>query len=432
MAISISRLRARLRPRKTNAPRGNTDRLDVVLPRNWPGADGAITYRWAARGGAVQSGRIRDLGGLPKGATNSFTQVWTPAADTLLTRATLPTRSRRKIMQALPYALEEQLLGEPETQHFAYVAENDGSLAVAVTARERVQAWSDALTRSGVRPAALSPAMLLVPWALDNWSLAFHDDEILVRTGHAAGIVCPATAGDPPAMLAAAMREAVAAKHAPEALIVFQPPGGFSAEKWGAALGVPVRIERASPWDKRVESDAPINLLQGQFAPSGERQMALRPYLPAAIMLVLWFAGNTVIDTIGWWRLHRQQRQYTGEMTSILMAAFPDTKVVLDPAAQMQRNMEALQAHQGTDMVPLLAILAPALGDGGAKLHHLRYSDKAVTVDLTLASAAALESIKQRLANAGLRVDVVSTTPRGGELDGRLHVEPAAPAPAPD
>jgi general secretion pathway protein L len=389
-------------------------------------------FRWTPRGDAPQPGRITDLSELPNGASRAFTQVWTPAADTLLTHATLPTRSRRKIMQALPYALEEQLLGEPELQHFAYVAEADGTLAVAVTARERIQTWTDALARSGIRPGAMSPATLMVPWAIDSWSLAFNEDEILVRSGEVSGFVCPAGAANPPAMLAAAVREAAEANRAPETLIVFQAPADFSADTWSGALGVPVRIERASLWDKRVESQAPINLLQGQFAPSGEQRTALRPYLPAVVMLVLWFAGNVVFDTIDWWRLHRQHQQYASEMNSILLTAFPDTKTVLDPAMQMQRNMEALQSRQGTGLVPLLAKLAPALvGEGGVKLRQLRYNDRAVTVDVTLASAAALESVKQRLSNTGLRVEVVSTTPRAKELDGRLRIEPAVPAAAP-
>ena len=77
--------------------------------------------------------------------------VWTPAAESLLLRAQLPTRSAAKIAQALPFALEDQLIDPPEQLHFAFAREADGALAVAVTARERMEAWLAALQAAGSR-----------------------------------------------------------------------------------------------------------------------------------------------------------------------------------------------------------------------------------------------------------------------------------------
>src|SRR2546427_1813421 len=110
------------------------DRLELWLPRNWPAEDSQLRRRHIAAGGAVRQGVQRGLEGL---APAEEIIVWTPAAETLFLRARLPTRSAAKIVQALPFALEEQLIDPPERLHFAFAHEADGALAVAVTRRER-------------------------------------------------------------------------------------------------------------------------------------------------------------------------------------------------------------------------------------------------------------------------------------------------------
>ena len=187
--------------------RTSGERLDLVLPRGWPDSGSPVFWRWRKGNGTPQSGLATDLQQLPDNARRSAAHVWTPAADTMLTSVSLPTRARRKIMQALPYALEDRLLGDPDSLHFAYRSESDGSLSVAITARDRLRVWMEALTKAGIQPAALCPATLMVPWPLDCWSLAFGEDEVLVRTGSASGFVAPLSKETPPPLLVAALRD---------------------------------------------------------------------------------------------------------------------------------------------------------------------------------------------------------------------------------
>src|SRR6267143_6187059 len=125
------------------------DRLELWLPRNWPAEDSELRWRRVAPGGAVREGSQRGLEGL---APAEDIIVWTPAAETLLLRARLPTRSSVKIAQALPYALEEQLIEPPESLHFAFAQETDGALAMAMTRRERMENWLAALATAGLAP----------------------------------------------------------------------------------------------------------------------------------------------------------------------------------------------------------------------------------------------------------------------------------------
>ena len=441
------------------ATRATGDRLDLVLPRGWPDSGSPVFWRWRRRGDTPQSGQVTDLRQVPEAARGAHACVWTPAGDTVLISATLPTRSPRKIVQALPFALEDRLLGDPETLHFAYRVESDGSLSVAVTARDRLRRWEDALAQAGIKPVTLCPATLLVPWALDCWSLAFAEDEVLVRTGNASGFVtplslrpdsgqaqtAPPTAMDggtevttgavlPPPLLAAALEDAARVQKTPDYLVVFNAPLDFPAESWGAQLKVPVRIEQASVWDKQDDPSAPLNLLQGQFEQKGQISDSLRPYFPAAVMLLIWMLGNIGIDLSDWWKLRRQHQEYTREMTSLLLTSFPETKTVLDPAAQMQRSIDALLARSGKqdrDLLPMLAKTATALrADPRVRLRGLRYAEHSLTLELSWPAAGTPDAVKAALEAGGLRTEMQALTPRAGEVDGRLRLQPAAVRPA--
>src|SRR3979409_1967692 len=134
------------------------ERLELWLPRNWPAEDSEMRWRRIAADGGGREGRHAGRGWRPLAAAGAFRQgvqrgleglapaeeiiVWTPAAETLFLRARLPTRSTAKIVQALPFALEEQLIDPPERLHFAFAHEADGALAVAGTRRERMEGWA--------------------------------------------------------------------------------------------------------------------------------------------------------------------------------------------------------------------------------------------------------------------------------------------------
>ena len=467
-----------------SAARATGDRLDLVLPRGWPESGSPVFWRWCRRGDKPQSGQVTDLRQVPEAVRGARACVWTPAGDTVLTSATLPTRSPRKITQALPFALEDRLLGDPESLHFAYRVESDGSLSVAVTARERLRRWEDALAQAGIKPVALCPATLLVPWALDCWSLAFAEGEVLVRTGSASGFVAPlslrpgsgqaqtlpptamdgGSAGNagavfrptamdggsagrkaiptginveadlPPPLLAAALEDAARVQKTPEYLVVFNAPSDFPAESWSAQLQVPVRVEQASVWDKQEDPSAPLNLLQGQFEQKGQISGTLRPYFPAAVMLLIWMLGNIGFDLGDWWKLRRQHQEYTREMTNLLMTSFPETKTVLDPAAQMQRSIDALLARSGKqerDLLPMLSKTATALrADPRVRLRGLRYADHSLTLEISWPATGSPDAVKTALEAGGLRTEMLSLTPRAGEVDGRLRLKPVAAQPA--
>jgi len=394
------------------------DRLELWLPRNWPAEDSELRWRRVAPAGAVREGSQRGLEGL---APAEDIIVWTPAAETLLLRARLPTRSSAKIVQALPYALEEQLIEPPESLHFAFAHEADGALAVAVTRRERMESWLAALAAAGLAPTRLAPVTLSLPLAEGAWTLSFVDGEIVLRSGVRAGLGGPAELR-PPAWLHAALAEARSESGAPERILLVDAPADLDSAAWREGLGLP--LEAMRPGEAAVP-DAPLDLLQQHYAPRARMAALKRAYVPAAALLAAWLLATLAFDAIEWARLSRAAGAAEEEMRTLLMKSFPETRAILDPAEQMRRGLEDLGARSGIaapgDMLSLLARAAPAIErESRLRVQGVEYADRALTIRL-VASEADAESLARTLRARSLDVDVQRA---GGES--RLRVRAAA------
>lgn len=394
------------------------DRLELWLPRNWPAEDSELRWRRVAAGGAAQ-GAQRGLEGL---APAEQIIVWTPAAETLLLRARLPTRSAAKIVQALPFALEEQLIEPPERLHFAFAREADGALAVAVTQRERMDSWLAALAAAGLAPTHLAPVTLSVPLADRAWTLAFIDGESVLRSGARAGLGGPAEP-QPPAWLHAALAEARTESSAPERILLVDAPADLDSTAWREALGLPV--EAMQPGEGAVPADS-LDLLQQHYAPRGRMAALRRAYIPAAALLAAWLIATLAFDAIEWARLSRAASLAEEEMRALLVKSFPETRAILDPAEQMRRGLEDLGARSGIpapgDMLFLLARAAPVIErESRVRVQGIEYAERALIVRLA-ASEADAESLARTLRERSLEVEVQRA---GGEA--RLRVRSGAP-----
>jgi general secretion pathway protein L len=425
----INRGGKRAKPRPAGGP--TSERLQIVLPSGWPESGTALTWYMYSRDGKVTQGQAAGAAELPAPARAPGVHVWTPANETLLTHTRLPTRSRAQIVKALPFALEDQLLEDPEKQHFAYCRESDGRLAVAITARTRMQAWVAALRAAGIKPASFAPAILALPHVPPSWSVGFEGHNILVRTGRESGFACPALLPAPPDMLTAAIREAEHEQRAPQALLVFGPPPGFSRSAWKATLDITIE-KHEEGWREAAGGVLPqLNLLQGEFAATGQRRGDLGPYRFAAVMLALFTLGAVTVDVIEWWQLRQAYQNHQGQMLTLLRETFPEIKSVLDPAKQMQRQLEQLQATRGAsgaaDLLPLLDRTAPAIAmNPQVRLRALNYNDKGLILDLQLPNPPALEALRSALQGAYLQTEVLTSDNSAGMVQSRLRVQALA------
>lgn len=401
--------------------------LELCLPRHWPDCDTEIKWCLRANDEIKDSGETNDLTKLADIRKNARVVAWIPASETLLTTATVPTKNRNKILRALPYALEDQLIGEPEAQHYIYYPTSNHVLDVAVISRQAIERWLKLLVDAGLAPTLLAPANLGLPLHDNAWTLLHTDTEVWVRTNQFSGFVVPANKDLSVPVLSAALKESDSKECMPEKLVVINAEERFEPDKFSDIAKLDIEEKNCSIWDALNPANCQLNLLQGDFTPAKEANPAITRLRPAFIMLALWVIASTSANIWEWVSLNRAHEQTRSEMIRLFKQTFPEAKTIVDPALQMKRKMEELQSGSGAfasnDFLVLLSAATPAMqGTPTNKLRSLKYDDSGLVLSVGLPDYQSMESLKNRLEAVDLAVEVLSANSGSSGVESRLRL----------
>lgn len=365
-----------------------------------------------AQGRIVHQGES-PLSAIPKSGN---VQVVVPASRVLLAQVRVPTRNRRKMLQLLPYAVEEKLMYDPDAIHVAAGPQLlNGETVVALIDKGWMKRVLSVLQSNGLSPCQMLPETLLPAVSPGKWTVVWNGREGFVRKDSVSGSSLdggnPET---PPLGLMLAVKEAASKGNAPQKISLQLTKGAEmpSLESWASKLDVVVSLEPVWEWYSATDKlDKGINLLQGDFAPAGFNSDWLTKYkLPlilAGLILLLQFGGGV----IEWFILDYQKHQLENQIQQAFRQAFPEAKVIVDAPLQMQRNLAELRHGKGlsdpADFLPMLAKVAPLISQlGMVTAQDLQYDNGILKISLQLKASQTAEQIRNRFQNAGVKMEV--------------------------
>lgn len=353
--------------------------------------------------------------------------VFVPAEDVLLTEAKIGARNRAQLLQAIPFAVEDSLLGAVEDQHFA-AAEADGdAVGVAVVAKARLREWIARLAEAGARADVLVPESFGVPLADGRAAALVDGSRVIARFAPWSAFAC---AGDDFAAWLAQARAAgieqaldlhVAAGTAPpplpaEADVAVRPEVVDGLAFLAAHLGTP-----------------PLNLLDGEFASrhrqAGSTRWWRRAAALAAAVIVLAVLGRGLEAG----KLARELERTETETAASLERAFPDLSAVerdRAPEVVMRARLERLRGgNDATGVLGMLGRIAPILGTTTrVQLRGLEYRADNLEISLRAPDVQTLDNIREQIAAIpGLGSELTATNPVDNATDGRIRIRAVAP-----
>jgi general secretion pathway protein L len=351
-------------------------------------------------------GRLADL---PRSAER--VQIVIPAAQVLITRASVPPAARRGAGAVLAFAVEEATAAEPDANQVTWLGTSADIDTLAVLDKQGLKRWRDALEGVGVRAYEVQAETLLLPRSPGEWSLGWNGSEGFVRTGEFEGAATDRGEGASPPL---ALRMMLDELERPSAIAVYASAPGVAPDlsAWQRELALPVYLAGDWSW-RNAPEEAGISLAQER------RRWRIAPGALARLRPAAWVAGaalaiHAVALVADWTLLSGQQRSLRAQMEASFRSAFPDAVAVVDPALQMRRQLGAARHRAGVpdggDFAPMIDKVAAGLKElpaGG--LRTVSYESGRMTLELAAVDDAALRRTVARLIEAGLIVNVSGT-----------------------
>lgn len=330
-------------------------------------------------------------------------------SDVAWQRVTLP-RAGRQMRSALAGLLEDSLLDDAESLHFAIEAEAQGgdSAWVAVCSRAWLQAQLAALEAAQIVVDRVCP--LSWPGSPPRgyfYSTGQEFSPVALRWSHPEGVSNLPLEGSLTRQLFPAPLVQSSQWHA-------APEVAAAAEHWlGTAVTPLSRAQRALS-----VIDCPWNLRQFELAPRTRGILALRQ-LSRGLMRRQWrpvrigLAGLVAVQLLGMnlaaWQQNAQLKARRTAITQTLTQTFPHVRAVLDAPTQMQREIDGLRASAGRsgdkDLETLLAAAATAWPQDRGPADSLSFEAGRLQLSSAGWSEAQIQQFRSQLRSEGWQLE---------------------------
>ena len=361
------------------------------------------------------------LATLPR--TRGRIQLIIPAAQVLFARTRLPPGARRNAGSALAFALEDETVGEPDTNQVHWVGPDANTDILAAIDRQALQKWLDALESIGIHDPEIQSETLLLPWVPDRWQLAWDGREGYVRNGEFDGAATDCgNRSEPPLSLRLMLEEAQARASTPTSIVIHPetPDATPDLEAWQHEIAVPLRIASEPEWRavdwRYAPPTAGVNLAQRRRRWRVPARVLVR-LRPAAWIVLFALVVQAASAALDWTLLSREQHALRQAMEAKFRSTFPDALAVVDPALQMRRKLaEARHAAGRPDrgdflpMIEAIAVAASASDFRPGNVRSVSYEGGRTSFELSSVGEPQVRRLMVRIREAGFTVDPIPAT----------------------
>ncbi len=274
--------------------------------------------------------------------------VFIPASDVHLAMQNIPIRNRQKILQAIPYSMEDDLIGDVSQFHFAIPARLPAeAIPVCAIARTRLDNIIANLAEYRLHPQVIMAESIVLPCQQGQWNIVIEEQESSVQTGEFSAFSVDTDSLE--AYVEMAIEEA--GEQAPEALNIIDARADDRQPMLENMDDSSMDITRSSPpasllelLVKNYQDGGGINLLQGAYTARKVASQSYKKWYPAAAMLAIVVVIQAVSGIVSYISLSNESEQLQQQITQIFKKALPDVKNMRDPRNQMQQRLSTLKS----------------------------------------------------------------------------------------
>ncbi len=363
-----------------------------------------------------------DLAGAHSAASGAHVVALLPAEDFFLTYVRLPGKNRKKLVKALPYAIEDQLVDNIDDLHFALgTSELDGKYLVAAVEDSLMQRYCDAIRAAGLRADEMVPDVAALSATNNDWTILLEQERALVR---ATSGMFASDLDTLPIMLENLYQQDD--EHQPEKISVYDCDGSDYLSTLQSTMADVTFNEMECAqgifaiYAQHYTPKQSVNLLQGEYSYKENISKHLKPWIPAAALFCIWLGWQLVLHIGEYVDLSSRSEQLATDIRAVYSRALPKSK---PPApgyerAYMEKQLNELLKRQGQSAGSLQEIISASAvvlkNTSGLEINGIQYSAGNLTLELTISKASEIEQLKQKLATqTGYKISSQASTEKG-------------------
>lgn len=394
-----------------------------------------VIHEWlVVDGNGAQQGNVNSgpLGNAAAQAGGRKIIVLVPGTAVLLAEPVLPLKSGAKLLQVVPFALEEQMAADVEDLHFA-VGRRDQrpGTPVAVVSLEQMDEWLSALRDAGLHADSIYAETSVLPTTPNGVTLLVDGTRVYVRRETAPGAVL-----DVEPLIEALQLALAAGDDAREHVTIYLTEDVYERDRdlfeglreFTASLQLKLLAEGPLPlFAANAFGKAPVNLLQGRYAVKTRLKLSFQPWRYAAMLAVAFVAVHFGLKTWQYLDLKQTEARLDSEIAQVFQQAMPGAPVpdALSARKQMEMRLNALRGSGPVGgIIATLGTLGEALAQApGTSIEALSYRENVTDLRIMAPSVDALDKIQHVASERGIAAEIQSANPRESKIEGRLKLK---------
>lgn len=376
-------------------------------------------------------------------------EIILPAKEVLLTRVSIPSKSKKRIFQALPFLLDENLIKKIDGQHFSLGHIASDQCNIAIVTNYIIDIIYQQFKALSLPVSKISSEIFQLPWYPDKWSFGFLRDSVLIRTGAQSGLAINVHNMDFAfrLLLNNAMPDDTSQSDGseakdnqpdtktgiPDSIIIYALENAENIEKIatianeylietevvkGSLLNFAVS-DTALQATKDTENNG-INLLQGKYYASDFKPVKIPFVKSLAVIFSLWFFSQVFFMAYQWTSQKNELHKLDLQLEAIYFKTFPESKRLIDVRSQAESQLKQLKRKSvsNSSFFSLLAIVGEEIRrNRDIKINSLRYNNGVLQLDI-VSKGFIFNKLKTVLQNKhNLMIEEKSSS----RIDGEVH-----------
>lgn len=394
-----------------------------------------ITVEWIHSPGnqdvSLSSWQSSHIEQLPERSSAFHTTVLVPNEWLSLTEIELPAhlvnKQSRNLSQTLNFLVEEQVATDIDQLHVAIGSQNSGKTTVAVIERSRLRNVLNLLKSFKIDADTVIPEGLTLPLSEDSVSLLLDAERVVLRADkvrvvstNRANLKVLLENWAPGPDVSEIRVIATAENLAEECRLCLESIAITHNIKLNTEIKAPYSID-----PDRQHWLNPVNLLQGEFAPTKKKHSStsnVKIPLTAAGILFFLYVSYLIIGGLYFNSQSDTKYQQTEEL---YRNYFPNDRRIVNIRAQTQNHLNKSDDTRGsfTELLGLF-VLHWQPNAQALEIQQIRYNQKQgeMIIELNSKSIDELDRLQQSLTSSGLKSELLSAIEEDKWIRGRLKL----------